>query len=76
MKFFYKNMRHIQKEEDYLRVEGTFSIDVVNYLGSEEEIRSDECIDGIFEFVLENNTSNWSVVDVKDMRLDLSEYWE
>lgn len=69
-------IQHIQKDEDYLRVKGTFSIEAIIYLDSEEEIKSDECIDGTFDIVLENNMSKWSVADVEDMTLDLSKYWK
>ncbi len=69
-------IRHIQKEEDYLRVKGTFSIAAVVYLDSEEEIKSDESIDGTFDIVLENNMFKWAVVNMEDITLDLSKYWK
>jgi len=69
-------IQHIQKEEDYLRVKGSFSINAVVYLDSEEEIKSDDCVDGTFDIVLENNMSKWSVIDVEDITLNLSKYRE
>lgn len=69
-------IQHIQKEEDYLRVKGSFLINAVVYLDSEEEIKSDDCVDGTFDIVLENNMSKWSVIDVEDITLNLSKYRE
>lgn len=68
-------IRNIVRDDGYLRVKGDFSIDVVVYLDSEEEIRTDECIDGTFDIVLENDMSKWTIAEIEAMTLDTSKYW-
>ena len=63
--------RHLMPEEEYLRAQGTFSIQVVVYLDSEEEIMDDKCIDGEYDMVLYYDNDKWSVVDIDKMKLDL-----
>ena len=58
-------------DNPYLRVQGTFSIQVVVYLDSEEEIMDDKCIDGEYDMVLDYDNDKWSVVDLYKMKLDL-----
>ena len=64
-------IQHLMPEEEYLRVQGTFSIQVVVYLDSEEEIMDDKCIDGEYDMVLDYDNDKWSVVDIDKMKLDL-----
>lgn len=64
-------IQHLMPEEEYLRVQGTFTIQVVVYLDSEEEIMDDKCIDGEYDMVLDYDNDKWSVVDIDKMKLDL-----
>ena len=64
-------IQHLTPEEEYLRVQGTFTIQVVVYLDSEEEIMDDKCIDGEYDMVLDYDNDKWSVVDIDKMKLDL-----
>lgn len=64
-------IQHLMPEEEYLRAQGTFSIQVVVYLDSEEEIMDDKCIDGEYDMVLDYDNDKWSVVDIDKMKLDL-----
>ena len=67
-------IQHLMPEEEYLRVQGTFTIQVVVYLDSEEEIMDDKCIDGEYDMVLDYDNDKWSVVDIDKMKLDLPQF--
>ena len=64
-------IQHLVPEEEYLRVQGTFSIELVVYLDHEEEIRDDKCIDGDFDIVLDYDNDKWSVIDIDKISLDI-----
>lgn len=64
-------IQHLVPEEEYLRVQGTFSIEVVVYLDDEEEIRDDKCIDGDFDMLLDYDNDKWSVIDIDKLSLDI-----
>ena len=57
-----------------LVVSGNFSISVIAYLDSEEEIKNDITLDGEFKISLEYDGKGWSVVDYDEMKLEAPYY--
>lgn len=60
--------------EGSLVVSGNFSISVIAYLDSEEEIKNDITLDGEFKISLEYDGNGWSVVDYDEMKLEAPYY--
>lgn len=60
--------------EGSLVVSGNFSISVIAYLDSEEEIKNDITLDGEFKISLEYDENGWSVVDYDEMKLEAPYY--
>lgn len=57
-----------------LVVSGNFSISVIAYFDSEEEIKNDVTLDGEFKITLEYDGNGWSVVDYDEMKLEAPYY--
>lgn len=51
-------------DEGFLVAKGSFSISVVLYLDSEEEIKEDVSLDGIFDFIMNCDGKTWEATDV------------
>lgn len=60
--------------EGLLVVLGIFSISVIAYLDSEDEIKNDITLDGEFKMSLEYDGNEWSVVDYDEMKLEAPYY--
>ena len=60
--------------EGLLVVSGIFSISVIAYLDSEDEIKNDITFDGEFKMSLEYDGNEWSVVDYDEMKLEAPYY--
>lgn len=64
----------VVEHEGSLVVSGNFSISVIAYLDSEEEIKNDITLDGEFKISLEYDENGWSVVDYDEMKLEAPYY--
>lgn len=53
-----------------LIVSGSFTLSVVAYLDSEEEVEDDVSLDGEFKIVLEFSENHWTVIDYDYMKLN------
>lgn len=53
-----------------LIVSGSFTLSVVAYLDSEEEVEDDVSLDGEFKISLEFNENHWTVIDYDYMKLN------
>lgn len=64
----------VNESEGLLKVNGNFSISVIIYFDSEEEVENDVVLDGEFKMALEYSDNSWSVVDYDEMKLDAPYY--
>lgn len=60
--------------EGLLVISGDFSISVIAYLDSEEEIKNDITLDGEFKMSLGYDGNGWVVVDYDEMKLEAPYY--
>lgn len=57
-----------------LVVLGSFSISVVAYHDTEEDVKNDVTLDGVFKMTLEYSENSWSILDYDKMKLEAPSY--
>ena len=59
----------VEAIEGMLVVSGIFTLSVIAYLDSEEEVRNDVSLDGVFKIALEFNENSWQVINYEYMNI-------